>query len=406
MSERLAPATPEDVVEAVRWAAGNSAPLAIAGAGTKRGWGRAVRTNLVLDMSMLSGVTLYEPDELVLSAGPGTPLVEIQTLLAEHNQQLAFEPPDLGPLFGQPAGMQTLGGVIATNLSGARRIKAGGARDHFLGFSAVTGRGESIKSGGRVVKNVTGYDLCKLFAGSFGTLGVMTSLTVKVLPAGDKTRTVLLYGLDDGFAVRALTHALNSSHEVSGAAHLPAAVAARSQVGYVRDPGTSVTAVRVEGIGPSVEHRCAALREMLAGYGEDEELHGHNSRALWREVGDVAPLLSDPDQAIWRLSVPPAVGPSIAHACDSLPGAAWYFDWGGGLIWLACNVGADAGATLVRTTLGQDHTGGHATLMRAPDAVRDRVPPFPPQAEAVAALSRRLRENFDPSGILNPGRMG
>lgn len=406
MSERLAPRTPEDVVEVVQWAAGNGAPLEIVGNGTKRGWGRAVRTNLGLDLSVLSGVTLYEPDELVLSAGPGTPLVEIQTLLAEHHQELAFEPPDLGPLFGQPAGLQTLGGVIATNLSGPRRIKAGGARDHFLGFSAVTGRGEAIKSGGRVVKNVTGYDLSKLFAGSFGTLGVMTALTVKVLPAGAKTRTVLVYGLDDGFAVRALTHALNSAHEVSGAAHLPAHAAARSQVAYVRDAGQSVTAVRVEGVGPSVEHRCAALREMLSVYGPDEELHGHNSRAFWREVGDVAALLPDPDQAVWRLSVPPVMGPAIAQAFDSLPGAAWYFDWGGGLVWLACDVGRDAGATLVRTTFGQGQSGGHATLIRAPDAVRDAVPPFPPETDAVAALSRRLRENFDPKGVLNPGRMG
>jgi glycolate oxidase FAD binding subunit len=327
MTERLAPNTPEDVIAAVQWAAANDAPLDIQGAGTKRGWGSVFRTNHVLDVSALNGVTLYEADELVLSAGPGTSLIEIQTLLAESGQQLAFEPPDLGPLFGQPAGLQTLGGVVATNLSGPRRIKSGGARDHFLGFSAVTGRGEAIKSGGRVVKNVTGYDLCKLFAGSFGTLGVMTTLTVKVLPAGEKTRTVLLYGLDDGVAMRALTHALNSAHEVSAAAHLPAAVAARSDVGYVGKAARSVTAVRVEGVGPSVEHRCAALRELLDVYGEGEELHGHNSRTLWREIGDVAPLLPDTAKAVWRLSVPPSIGPTIAQVCAGVPGSEWFYDW-------------------------------------------------------------------------------
>ena len=405
MTERLSPKTAEDVLHALQWAADQNAPLNIIGAGTKRGWGGLLKTNHVLDVSALSGVTLYEPDELVLSAGPGTPLAEIEALLEEQGQQLAFEPPDLGPLYNGRPGAQTLGGVVATNLSGSRRIKAGAARDHFLGFSAVTGRGEAIKSGGRVVKNVTGYDLCKLFAGSFGTLGVMTSLTVKVLPAGEKARTVLVYGLDDGIAVRALTHALNSSHEVSAAAHLPAAVAARSGVGYVRDPGLAATAVRVEGVGPSVEHRCNALREMLAVYGDVEELHGHNSRAFWRQVGNVAPLLPDGDAAIWRLSVPPTLGPSVAQTCAGVPGAEWFYDWGGGLIWLACDVADDASSHAVRTAMLHAQAGGHATLMRAPDAVRNAVPAFQPEPDGVAALARRLRENFDPKGILNPGRM-
>ncbi len=406
MSERLAPNTPEDVRDAVQWAAAQAAPLDVVGRGTKRGWGGVIKNNHVLDISGLAGVTLYEPDELVLSAGPGTPLVEIQALLAENSQQLAFEPPDLGPFYGQPAGQQTLGGVVATNLSGPRRIKAGAARDHFLGFTAVTGRGEAIKSGGRVVKNVTGYDLCKLFAGSFGTLGVMTSVTVKVLPAGEKTRTVLLYGLEDGIGVRALNHALNSAHEVSAAAHLPAGVAARSGVGYVRDPGRAVTAVRVEGVGPSVAHRCAALREMLSAYDAGEELHGHNSLAFWRQVGNVAPLLPNAEAAIWRLSVPPAMGPAVAQTCAGAPGAEWYYDWGGGLIWLACDPDGDAGARAVRTAMLHARSGGHATLMRAPEPVRQAVPPFQPEADGVAALARRLRENFDPKGILNPGRMG
>lgn len=419
MTERLSPKSPEDVRAAVEWAAadGAQAPLEIIGAGTKRGWGGVLATNHVLDVSALAGVSLYEPDELVLSAGPGTRLSEIEEILAVNGQQLAFEPPDLGALWSQPRGAQTLGGVLAANLSGPRRVKAGAARDHFLGFHAVTGRAEAIKSGGRVVKNVTGYDLCKLFAGSFGTLGVMTEVTVKVLPAGEKTRTVLIYGLDDPMAIRALTNALNSSHEVSGAAHLPGRIARRSSVGCVADANTPVTAVRVEGVGPSVEHRCAALRQALGAYGDTEELHGHNSRDFWREVGGVARLLDDRNAVIWRLSVPPKLGPAIAEACEALPEAQWYYDWGGGLIWLSVGVGSgldpdaedDGGASVVRQAVAHGQaTGagsGHATLMRAPERLRQAVPPMQPQSPGVAAIGQRLREQFDPFGILNPGRM-
>ena len=162
-------------------------------------------------------------------------------------------------------GAGTIGGALSCNLAGPRRLKAGAARDHFLGFKAVSGRGEAFQAGGRVVKNVTGYDLCKLLAGAHGTLAVLTEVTIKVLPAPEKSRTVLIYGLDDGGAILALSRALNSPHEVSGAAHLPAAVAARSTVDFVAGSGRAVTAIRVEGPGPSVEHRCEALAPRTAG---------------------------------------------------------------------------------------------------------------------------------------------
>ena len=315
MTETLSPKSAEDVLRAVRWAQTHEAPLDVVAGGTKRGWGRpGETTNHVLDLGALSGIDLYEPDELVLTAKAATPLAEIEAALADQDQALAFEPPDFGPLFGQPAGRQTLGGAVSCNLGGPRRIKAGAARDHLLGFHAVTGRGEAIKSGGRVVKNVTGYDLSKLVTGAFGTLCVLTDLTVKVLPRGEKTRTVLLYAQEDGEAVAAMAEALNSPHELSAAAHLPRGVALRSTVGRVRDRNRAVTAVRVEGPGPSVEHRCAELRALWAGRGETEELHGHNSATFWTEVRDVAPLLPDPETAVWRISVAPAAGAAIAEA--------------------------------------------------------------------------------------------
>jgi glycolate oxidase FAD binding subunit len=403
MSAVLKPANAAEVAEAVAQAVADETPLEIVGQGTKRGLGRPVQAARQLDLSGLSGITLYEPNELVLTCLAGTPLAEIERALAEKSQQLAFEPPDLAPLYGDAAGAGTIGGVLGGNLSGPRRLQAGAARDHFLGFAAVSGRGEAFRAGGRVVKNVTGYDLCKLMAGSYGTLAVLTEVTLKVLPAPEKTRTVLLHGLDDAAAIRAMTQALASPHEISGAAHLPAAVAARSSVSYVAKVGAAVTALRVEGPGPSVEHRCAALRQDLAAFGASEELHSLNTRSLWREIRDVAPLLPDAARVLWRLSVAPASGAAVVREIGTRS-ADYFHDWGGGLIWLAQPSSVDAGEGSIRTAVAR-HGGGHATLMRAPDATRLAVPVFEPQAAPLAALSARVKEAFDPRRILNPGRM-
>ena len=403
MAETLRPESPEQVAEAVAWAAAEETPLEIAGRGSKRDLGRPVQASHKLDLSGLSGITLYEAEELVLTARAGTPLAEIEAALAEHRQQLAFEPADLGPLLGGPPDVGSIGGALACNLSGPRRIKAGAARDHFLGLSAVSGRGEAFKTGGRVVKNVTGYDLCKLLAGSHGTLAVMTEVTVKVMPGPEKTRTVLIYGLDDRTAVKAMTLALQSPHEVSGAAHLPDRPAAASQVSYVAEPGRAVTAIRVEGPGPSVEYRCAALRKALGTLGPSEELHGRNSAALWRELRDVAPFVEDPERPVWRLSVPPQDGPAMADALADGQEGQYFFDWGGGLVWLCLPRWAEGMPDRVRAAVAS--CGGHATLIRAGRDVRASVPVFQPQDPALAALTRRVKESFDPRRILNPGRM-
>ena len=402
MAERLTPADAAQALDCVRWAVAEAAPLEIVGGGGKRALGRPTAGEHVLDLSGLSGVSLYEPDELVLTAGAGTPLVEIEGLLSQNRQQLAFEPADYGPLLGGGAGAQTLGGVIAANLSGPRRIKAGAARDHFLGIKAVSGRGDAVKSGGRVVKNVTGYDLCKPLAGSYGTLAAMTEITVKVLPAPEKIRTVLIFGLDDETAVAALSQAGGSPHEVSGLAHLPAAVAAASSVSYVAGAGASVTAIRVEGPGPSVDHRCRALREDLGGFGAVEELHSQNSRALWTEIRDVQPLLGDRDSNVWKLSVTPMTASGIVGRILGRTDGRALYDWAGGLVWLSLASAEDAHHAIVRDAVGGE---GHATLMRAPAYVRWKVPVFQPQPPALAALSRRVKHSFDPQAILNRGRM-
>src|SRR5271168_2165631 len=227
MSENLRPRDAAEVEQAIRSALGSGKTLEVVGRGTKRAIGRAAQWNATLDLSGLSGVTLYEPEELVLSAKAGTPLAEIEALTVASKQELAFEPMDYGALLGTEIGAATIGGAIAANLSGPRRIKAGAARDHFLGVNAVSGRGETFKSGGRVVKNVTGYDLCKLIAGSWGTLAAMTDITIKTLPKAETESTILVLGLDDEMAGQAMTAAMGSYGDVSAAAHLPAAVAAR-----------------------------------------------------------------------------------------------------------------------------------------------------------------------------------
>lgn len=400
MTDALKPSDAKEVEDAVRWALDHGKALEVAGHGSKRAIGRPSQTDLTLDLSALTGVTLYEPAELILSARAGTPLSEIEALLDKNNQQLDFEPMDFGPLLGGPAGQGTLGGAIAANLSGPRRIKAGAARDHFLGVSAVTGRAETIKSGGRVVKNVTGYDMCKVLAGSWGTLAAMTDITVKVLPKAETEATVLVEGLDDASACAAMTAAMGSACDVSGAAHLPDHVA--SYFDGLPKP-EAATALRLEGFVPSVAHRKETLAALMKPFGPVALLDETQSRALWRSIRAVKPftLESARHRPLWRISTAPSKGHAVAAAIT--PAAQMFYDWGGGLLWVAMPFEDEPDAGTVRGAL--ETLGGHATLLRAPAAVRATANVFQPQEPGLAALSKRVKEGFDPQGVLNPGRM-
>lgn len=389
MTNTIKPRSAEELRQAVEWALNEGVTLDVRGEGSKLALGKPMLCDQVVDLSGLSGIVDYAPEELVVTLRAGTPMREVEALLAQRNQMLAFEPPDLGPLLGRAPGQGTLVGAVMGNLAGSRRLSAGAARDHLLGFSGVNGRGEAFKSGGRVMKNVTGYDLSKVLAGSWGTLAVLDEVSVKVLPAPDQTATLLLLGLDDAAAVHAMCAAMGSPHEVSGAAHLPGR-----------------TALRLEGVIPSVEARLEGLRELFAGLGVAmEELGTLESRTFWREVRDVAPLNAGPDDIVWKISCPPTEGPAIvARIKAQRPAARAFYDWSGGLIWLALPRSVDADHTIVRGALGA--TGGHATLIRASDAVRAAVPVFQPQPSALVALAARVKESFDPKGLFNPGRMG
>src|SRR5579863_5592646 len=313
MSDILKPRDVKEVEQAVQWALGAGKTVEVVGHATKRAIGRAAQWDTTLDLSGLSGVTLYEPEELVLSAKAGTPLAEIEALVASRNQQLAFEPMDYALLLGG-AGGGTIGGAIAANLSGPRRIKAGAARDHFLGVSAVSGRGETFKSGGRVVKNVTGYDLCKLLAGSWGTLAAMTDVTVKTLPRAETEETVLVRGLDDATAAKLMAAVMGSFADASAAAHLPAPAAAR--IAEVAGARAAITAFRLEGVAPSIAHRKGVLDKIVTPFGASDALAEVPSRAFWRAVRDVAPFAAAGPAGrhdVWRISTAPSGGAEVGR---------------------------------------------------------------------------------------------
>ena len=404
MADTLKPRDAEEVEDTIRWALAGAKTLEVVGHGTKRAIGRAAQWDLTLDLSGLSGVTLYEPEELVLSAKAGTPLAVIEALVAADRQELAFEPMDYGGVLGGEPAAATIGGVLAANLSGPRRIKAGAARDHFLGFRAVSGRGETFKSGGRVVKNVTGYDLCKLIAGSWGTLAAMTDVTIKTLPRAETEATVLLFNLDDAAAGKAMVAAMASFADVSAAAHLPAAAAAR--IAETASAPASVTAFRLEGVAPSVAQRRTVLEELVAPFGALDSFREASSRALWRAVRDVTPFAAAGPAGtrdLWRISTAPSQGAAVGRALREGADAELLYDWAGGLIWAALPAADDAGAPLVRAAVTA--AGGHATLIRAPAAVRAAVEVFTPEPAPLAALTSRVRQSFDPQGVLNAGRM-
>ncbi len=397
-----------DVEEAVRAALADDQPLEIIGHGSKRNIGLPMATNALLDLSALNAVTSYEPNELIVTVQAGAPMADLLSLIDSKNQQFAFDPMDTSVLLGTPRGIGTVGGMIAAGLAGPRRIKAGGARDHLLGALAVSGFGDSFKTGGKVVKNVTGYDLCKLLAGSWGTLSVMTEVTLKVMPKAESERTLVLRGLDDITANRAMTTALGSPYDVSGVAHLPASIfrAAGGALSGLGESRQSVTLIRLEGIGASVPHRAGSVSRALTAFGAAEMVEDEASASLWASIRDVTPFAASGSLGawpVWRIVCPPASGGAFGQALARETGGDVIYDWGGGLIWAALPPAADAHATLLRQRLTA--IGGHATLLRAPDPVRNTVDVFHPQEAGVAALGQRVKASFDPKNILNRGRM-
>lgn len=388
------PASEEALCDLVKSAIGNKKTIKISGGGT-RPIGNRVSTNLVVNTSEISGVTIFEPGALTLVARAGTSLDEIQKLLATENQHLPFEPADYRGLLGTK-GKSTIGGVIAAGVSGPRRIQVGAARDALIGVRFINGEGVAIKNGGRVMKNVTGYDLVKLMAGSHGTLGILSEVSFKVLPMVEKFNTLLVRGLNDVDATKVMSKALGSPFDISGAAHLPNDTA-----------NTSTTLIRVEGFEKSVAYRTKQLKELISSQvGSsvliDVETNAKKSATLWQSVRDVKPFHGI-DTAVWKIAVKPTDGPKIVAAIQSKIPAKAVYDWGGGLVWLSLDHGNLASAKLVRDVV--NGVQGHATLMRANELTHNGVEAFHPQLPRLAQILRQVRAQFDPHGIFNPSLM-
>jgi glycolate oxidase FAD binding subunit len=340
----------------------------------------------------MSGITLHEPAELVMSARAGTTVAEIEAALAAKGQMLPFEPMDHRRLLGT-RGEPTIGGVVAGNHSGPRRINAGACRDSLIGLRLINGRGEPVKSGGRVMKNVTGLDLARLVTGSWGTLGLITEATFKVLPKPDSALTLVARGLEDVRAVGLLSAALGSPFEPSGTAHLPAGIGGPE----------ALTLIRLEGFPTQLTYRRGQLAKLLAGFGGLGVIEGEASAALWRDVRDAAFLAEPSDAAIWRISTAPTRGPQVmATVHAAVPGARWFYDWGGGLIWLSVPATGDAASVTVRAAVAQ--AGGHATLIRAPRELRAAVDVFQPLGP-LHGVTAGIKTSFDPDRLFEPGRM-
>lgn len=385
------PQDEDALAQLIRDAAESAEPLAIQGGNSRKGLGHEVE-GTPLSTRALSGITLYEPGALTLVARAGTSLLEIQEAVAAEGQMLPFEPPSWSALLGNDkAEASTIGGVVATNASGSRRIQAGACRDSLIGVRFVDGAGRALKNGGRVMKNVTGYDLVKLMCGTHGTLGVLTEVSFKLLPAPLVTTTLTLAGLDDVSAVRAMGAALGSPYNVTGAMHIPQGA---------RDEAK--TRLRLEGLSASVSYRAQELARKLQEFGNAKlDSDAESVHATWQSAGDASAMVAsenDGETDLWRLSVKPTDGPAVAARFGN---ARCLFDWGGGLVWLAVEPGTD-----VRSQLSGAAAGGHATLFRAAASTKDALGVFEPENTALAMISERLRKEFDPIGVLNRGRMG
>jgi glycolate oxidase FAD binding subunit len=395
----LTPHNEADAAYVIRNAAAGGTTLAIVGGNTRSGFGNAVACHDTLSSSGLTGIVDYEPAEMVMTAKAGTPVAEIEAALSANRQMMAFEPMDHRGIMGT-TGEPTIGGVFAANASGPRRFVAGAARDSLLGIRFVNGKGEIVRAGGRVMKNVTGLDLVKLLAGSQGTLGFLTEVTFRVLPVPQTVETIVISGLGDAVATQAMAVAMAMPVEVSGAAHLPQTVRGRFLSG--RLPDGEATVLRLEGLEASVSVRAEKLTAAMAVFGEVSRLGAEDSRHLWQEVRDVCPYAGTPQKPLWRVSVAPSAGHQLVAALRLEAGIDAFFDWQGGLVWMRME--ADPEAEPLRRYI-KALGGGHATLLRAPDQARAGTQAFQPQADAVAALSARVKQKLDPAGIFNPGKM-
>lgn len=392
-----------ELCEFIRKAKEGRFPLEVCGFRSKRAAGRPLNPSAVISTAKLTGITLYEPNELVISARAGTPLHEVEAALARRNQELAFEPADMGRIFGPDALATSLGAIVAMNISGPRRILRGAARDHVIGIRAVNGFGEAIKSGGRVMKNVTGVDLVRGLSGSWGTLAVLTEVTFKVLPKAPESRTILFLGLADEAAAGVMSAAMGTPYEVSGTIHLHPAFVERLADKEIAPTKTALTALRLEGFPQALAYRVEQLRRQLAPFGDSYELDHRRSRDFWADIRALSFLSAEFERPLWRITVAPSKAALVVRALSAFFPLNAAYEWSGGLIWLELPPSADASVTEVRRVLAE--FAADAMLMRANQKVRSNIEVFQPLPLAKMKIVQALKKAFDPEAILNPGRI-
>jgi glycolate oxidase FAD binding subunit len=403
MADIFMPSDEAELAGFVASAKAGNYPVEVCGFRSKREAGRPLTPAAVVSTAKLSGITFYEPGELVISAKAGTPLHEIEAALARKNQELPFEPADFSRIYGSDPLAASLGSIAAMNISGPRRILRGAARDYLLGIRAVNGEGAVIKSGGRVMKNVTGVDLVKGLCGSWGTLAVLTELTFKVLPKAPESRTVVFLGLSDEAAVGVMSAAMGTPYEVSGTIHLHGPLAARLGDKEIAPANTAVTALRLEGVPQSLAYRVEKLRRKVAPFGETYELDHRRSRGFWSDIRSMAFLSAEFERPLWRITVAPSKAPLIVRALSAFFTVTAAYEWSGGLLWLELPPSSDASVTELRRVLAE--FDADSMLMRAPRPVRSSIDVFHPLPLTKMNLVRALKKAFDPAGVLNPGRM-
>lgn len=403
VNETYYPPSEEELAGLVRQAADQKLPIEICGSRTKRAMGRPMQVATRISTTQLSGITLYEPSEMVLSAWSGTPVSEIETLLAENRQELAFEPSRWDRLVAsKTTEAPTIGGIVASNISGSRRILRGSVRDHLIGMRAVNGLGETVKSGGRVMKNVTGYDLARGIAGSYGTLAVLSEVTFKVVPKAEEIRSLILLNQPPEGAIQAMCKAMGSPYEVSGTVHIPSSFVERLSNPDIAKIGQSVTALRLENFSLALDRRIAALHDMLKPFGAIYELDHERSQSFWDDIKNLT-FLTGSDKPLWRITTAPDRAARLVSALRSRLECEAAYEWSGGLIWLEVSPATDAGATMLRRIIAEFEAD--AMLVRANPSTRAAVDVFQPLPEAHMALIKGLKEAFDPHRIFNPGRI-
>ncbi|MBI1732440.1 MAG: FAD-binding protein [Gammaproteobacteria bacterium] len=384
--------------EIVRWAASRNEALAVSGSDSRTAFGHAVNAPHSLSLSGLTGICDYDPRELVLTALAGTPLTKIESALAQQGQQLAFEPPCPRALFGS-ATPGTFGGVFLGNQSGPRRVQAGAARDHILGVRAVNGRGELWKSGGRVIKNVTGYDLSKLMAGSWGTLSVVTEITCKVLPVAPESLTLGVPAMDAAAALAVLSRLAGSALAPTGLAYVPHRV---NDAPELPTAARAQCLIRFEASAAGIGGRVQALGALLEPGVHTCRWTGADSAALWRAIRDAVPVAGHP--VIIRLSIPPALAAAVVGEVSAPCVRAWFMDAAGAWLWIGAT--AEGAVDLLRALRARVRPdGGSVVIMRAPEEIKTAAGVLTPPPPPLAALNRRLKESFDPLSLFNPGRL-